>query len=298
MSSKPWNCEVVVMSDALLRLAFCGLAPRRVDTLLATFGTVPNVLRAIDRGDANVSDHIISEAAVEAAVRRSKLAACGAVFVPRGSPRYPMRLDRFPGSPRWIFTIGDIPDRPSLAIVGTRACTAYGAELAEAYGATAAEAGWIVVSGLARGIDYAAHVGAATTGGTCVAILGSGIDVTYPREHAHLLSEIVDGGGAVVSEYPPGTRPDGWRFPTRNRIIAGCADAVVVVEAGETGGALITARIAVDYGIPVFAPPGDIDRSASVGTNQLIRDGAFPIFGADDLRQTLDLITPIVDMQV
>jgi DNA processing protein len=155
-----------------------------------------------------------------------------------------------------------------------------------------------VVSGLARGIDRAAHVGAVTAGGTCVAVLGSGIDVTYPREHVRLRSDILEGGGAIVSEYPPGTRPDGWRFPTRNRIIAGSADAVVVVEAGETGGALITARIAVDYGVPVFAPPGDIDRPASIGTNQLIRDGAFPIFGADDLRRTLDLITPIVDMRV
>lgn len=286
------------MSDALLRLASCGLAPRRVDTLLRTFGSASAVLRAIDRGDAQVSDHIVAEAGVDAATRRSELAACGAAFVSRGTVGYPMRLDRFPGSPRWLFACGDIVDRPSLAIVGTRACTAYGAELAEAYGAAAAASGWVVVSGLARGIDRAAHVGAVMAGGTCVAVLGSGIDVTYPREHASLRSDILDGGGAIVSEYPPGTRPDGWRFPTRNRIIAGSADAVVVVEAGETGGALITARIAVDYGVPVFAPPGDIDRPASIGTNQLIRDGAFPIFGADDLRRTLDLITPIVDMRV
>jgi len=121
-------------------------------------------------------------------------------------------------------------------------------------------------------------------------VLGCGIDVTYPREHHRLGNQILDAGGAIISEYPPGTRPDAWRFPPRNRIIAGLSAAVVVVEAARTGGALITAVKAAEYGIPVFAMPGDVDRETSEGTNRLIRDGAFPVFEPEDLIEELDLV--------
>jgi DNA processing protein len=123
-----------------------------------------------------------------------------------------------------------------------------------------------------------------------VAVLGSGVDVIYPVENTDLYRAILDGHGAIVSEYPPGTRPDKWRFPARNRIIAAIASAVVVVEAGEKGGALITARLAAELGRPVLVVPGDVDRPASVGCNRLIRDGGHPVLGVADLLAELDLI--------
>ena len=123
-----------------------------------------------------------------------------------------------------------------------------------------------------------------------VAVLGSGLDALYPREHSALASELVEGGGAVVSEYPPDATPFGWRFPPRNRIISGLCRAVVVVEAGVKGGALITARLALDQGVSVFAVPGDIDRDSSRGCNLLIRDGAHPVLDSDDLIDELELV--------
>lgn len=123
-----------------------------------------------------------------------------------------------------------------------------------------------------------------------MAVLGSGIDVWYPREHRELGEGLITSGGAVISEYPPGTRPEPWRFPARNRIISGLSAAVVVVEAAEKGGALITARLAAEQGREVFAVPGDVDRRTSTGTNLLIRDGAVPVLGSDDLIEALSLV--------
>jgi DNA processing protein len=177
-----------------------------------------------------------------------------------------------------------------VAVVGTRRCTSYGRRIAEIYGRAIAAAGWPVVSGLARGVDGAAHMGTVAVGGTGVAILGSGIDVMYPREHAPLALDLIDNGGAVVSEAPPGSPPEAWRFPPRNRIISGMAGAVIVVEATVKGGALITAEAALRHGRQVFAVPGDIGRSSSEGCNLLIRDGAFPVLGPDDLLESLELV--------
>lgn len=175
-------------------------------------------------------------------------------------------------------------------MVGTRRCTGYGVGLAEDFGRAIADAGWTVVSGLARGIDTAAHRGCLAAGGHAVAVLGSGIDVCYPRENRQIYDRILETGGAILSEYPPGTPPDRWRFPARNRIIAAISAAVVVVEASRTGGALITARLGAELGRPVFTVPGDVDRPASEGCNRLIRDGAHPVMGAADLIEELGLV--------
>jgi DNA processing protein len=147
-----------------------------------------------------------------------------------------------------------------------------------------------VVSGLAKGIDAAAHSGLVDVSGVGVAVLGSGPDVVYPAANRSLHDALLDAGGGVVTEYPPGTPPHGWRFPPRNRIIAGLASAVVVVEAAEVGGALITAEAAVRQGRHVFAVPGDVDRPSSRGCNLLIRDGAIPVLDPDDLTQGLSLV--------
>ena len=179
---------------------------------------------------------------------------------------------------------------PAVAVVGTRTCTKYGLDLARAFGAALTRSGWTVVSGLARGIDAAAHWGTVEALGAAVAVLGNGIDVVYPRENGRLRRTIVESGGALVSEYAAGTPPDRWRFPARNRLIAAMSSAVVVVEAGERGGALITARLAAEIGRPVLVVPGDVDRPASVGCNQLIRDGAHPVLGELDLITELELL--------
>jgi DNA processing protein len=163
--------------------------------------------------------------------------------------------------------------------------------LASAFGSACADAGWPVVSGLARGIDGAAHEGVLAAGGVAVAVLGAGPDVRYPREHVGLYGRILGSGGTIVTEYPPGTPPHGWRFPPRNRIISGLSAAVVVVESAVTGGSLGTAAHAVDQDRMVFAVPGDVDREASVGCNLLIRDGAVPVLGAEDLVASLSLLT-------
>lgn len=216
----------------------------------------------------------------------------------RDDPRYPSGLTDLEDAPSlWMF--GSLSAHPAVAVVGTRRCTRYGVDLAEGFGAVIARAGWTTVSGLARGIDAAAHRGCLRQSGHAVAVLGSGVDVCYPAENRPIYDEIVTSGGAIVSEYPPGTRPDRWRFPARNRLIAAMSAAVVVVEAAATGGALITARLAAEIGRPVFVVPGDVDRQMSEGCNRLIRDGAHPVLGPADLLEELGLVVgppaPIVD---
>jgi DNA processing protein len=145
-----------------------------------------------------------------------------------------------------------------------------------------------VVSGLALGIDAAAHEGCLEVGGSAVAVLGSGIDVWYPRSNRRLGERILESGGGVVSEFGPGIAPEPWRFPFRNRIISGLASVVIVVEAAVRSGALITAHVAVAQGREVMAVPGDIDRPTSAGCNLLIRDGAHPIATLDDLVESIE----------
>lgn len=204
-------------------------------------------------------------------------------------PEYPAGLfDLEEPPPIWVN--GVFRTAPGVAVVGTRKCTRYGVGLADSFGAILARVGWSVVSGLARGIDAAAHRGCLAASGHGVAVLGSGIDVCYPAENRPIFESLLGSGGAIVSEYAPGTPPDRWRFPARNRIIAAMAAAVVVVEAHAKGGALITARLAAEIGRPVFVVPGDVDRPASEGCNRLIKDGAHPVLGSEDLLGELELV--------
>ena len=162
---------------------------------------------------------------------------------------------------------------PTVAIVGARACSDYGAHVARTISRELAAAGVTIVSGLARGIDGWAHRGALEAGGRTVAVLGCGIDRDYPRAHAQLAREITENGGGIVSEYEPGVPPAPWRFPARNRIIAALADIVLIVEARERSGALITVDLAMEIGRPIYAVPGETTSLLSAGTNQLIRAG-------------------------
>jgi DNA processing protein len=182
---------------------------------------------------------------------------------------------------------GILPE-PAVAIVGARSCSPYGTQIARSLAREFAASGLVVVSGLARGIDGEAHRGTLEAGGLTVAVLGCGIDCDYPRSHIELARRIREQG-AVVSEYPPGIEPAPWRFPARNRIIAGLCSATVVVEARERSGALITADFALELGREVFAVPGEITSALSAGTNDLVRQGAAPLLSAGDVLSALGL---------
>ncbi|MBI5156779.1 MAG: DNA-protecting protein DprA [Acidimicrobiia bacterium] len=274
------------MSDARLGVAFLGLHPERRGELVRRHGGPSGLMRAVRRGQI---EGIAPDAAGSPARREAALRDAGARVVYLGAPEYPELLAVIADPPDVLFVRGSLPPAPMVAVVGTRRSTAYGRSLARAFGRAVAEAGWALCSGLARGIDGEAHRGALEAGGATVGVLGCGSDVVYPREHLRLIAE-VEGAGAVVTEYPPGTPPHGWRFPPRNRIISGLSRAVVVVEAAATGGALVTAARAAEQGREVFAVPGDVDRESSLGCNLLIRDGAIPVLGAADLIEALALV--------
>lgn len=210
----------------------------------------------------------------------------------RRVPGFPALLSAIHDPPPRLFLRGDadaaLLERPAVALVGARACSSYGRSVARSLGRDLAAAGVVVVSGMARGIDGDAHRGALDGGGATVAVLGCGIDRDYPAAHAELARRICDAG-LVVSEYEPGVEPAPWRFPARNRIIAGLCRATVVVEARERSGALITADFALEEGREVLAVPGEITSSLSAGTNALLRLGAIPVTCADDVLELYDL---------
>jgi len=207
-------------------------------------------------------------------------------------PAFPSVLRDIPDSPVLLYCRGNLNwlDRPAVAIVGSRAASDYGRRIAAGLAADLAAAGVAIVSGAAYGIDAAAHRGALAGGGGTIAVLGCGVDVIYPRTHAELFARIA-ANGLVLSEYPLGTSPDAFRFPARNRIISGLAKAVVVVEATEKSGSLITARLALDQGREVFAVPGRVDSLKSAGAHRLIQQGACLISNAADILEALSWST-------
>lgn len=202
----------------------------------------------------------------------------------RGDAAYPAHLRAIPTAPDELHVRGELleSDALAVAVVGSRRATPYGLEVAETLAADLAARGVTIVSGLARGIDTAAHRGALRVGGRTVAVLGSGVDVVYPPENARLAEEIV-ARGALVSQFAPGTPPMPHHFPTRNAVIAGLSLAVVVVEAAERSGSLITARLAAELGREVLATPGRVTAAESRGANRLIQDGAALALGWEDV---------------
>ncbi len=202
----------------------------------------------------------------------------------RGKASYPPLLAELHDPPPCLYVRGDPAPLSGacVAIVGARSCSSYGAEAAKSLARELAVSGVVVVSGLARGVDGQAHRGALDGGGQTIAVLGCGIDRNYPRAHSSLADRI-EGSGAIVSEWGPGVEPAPWRFPARNRIIAGLSLATVVVEARSRSGALITADFALELGRDVFAVPGEITSGLSAGTNDLLRQGAAPALSADDV---------------
>jgi DNA processing protein len=203
--------------------------------------------------------------------------------------RYPAALTRLSDRPQRLRVRGELGDRRCVAVVGTRLPDPYGEALTREIAAGLARGGVTVVSGGAAGVDGLAHRAALDAGGHTIAVLGTGIDVAYPSEHAPLFEEIVAAGGALVSELADGTPPTRWTFPKRNRIVAALSEAVVVVRAGIRSGALITAALARRMGVAVFAVPGDVRDRLSAGPNGLLREGARVAEGPDDVLDALGL---------
>ncbi len=224
----------------------------------------------------------------EAAVCRAQAASITAITW--NDPDYPVALTTIADPPPVLWTRGRVAalSAPAVAIVGSRAASPYALSVAEQLAGDLAASGLVIVSGLARGVDSAAHRGALAAGGVTVAVLGSGVDVLYPPEHASLAKEI-DRAGAVVSELVPGTEPMPWFFPRRNRIISGLSRAVVVIEAGEKSGSLITARCALDQGRDVLAVPGNVLSGRNRGAHALLKDGAKMVESADDILEELGM---------
>jgi DNA processing protein len=209
----------------------------------------------------------------------------GCRIIPFDDAGFPQRLRTIYAPPCVLYVLGelaDVDDTVLIAIVGTRQITEYGMEAATKLAIGLASHGAVVVSGLALGVDTAAHRGALKGGGKTIAVIGCGLDINYPASNNELRRLII-AHGAIVSEYPPGTQPMSFTFPVRNRIIAGLSLGTVVVEAGSRSGALITAGLAVEMGRDVYAVPGSIFSPMSEGTNKLLRDGAKPVLGVADI---------------
>ena len=208
--------------------------------------------------------------------RRAEAAEKGIRFIPWFSEAYPQRLLELSDFPYALYVKGNLPDPASrkAAIVGSRRCTPYGEKYAVEFGKVLAQYGIEVISGLARGIDGMGQRGALMGNGKTFAVLGSGPDVCYPREHIGLYMDILEQGGGILSEYPTGTPPLAWHFPERNRIISGLSDVVLVMEAGEKSGSLITVDMALEQGRDIYALPGPVNSSLSRGCNYLIQQGA------------------------
>ena len=264
--------------------------------LLARFGSPQAVFAASSAELATVHQvgpklaQLIPELAASP-VAEQTLDLCGrrgVEILVEGGPGYPRLLGQIADPPGVLFVRGRLEpcDALAVAIVGSRHATAYGRRVAHQLAGGLARAGYTVISGLARGIDHAAHRGALDAGGRTIAVLGSGVLEIYPPEHADLALEVV-GQGALMSEVPPLSSPHAGAFPSRNRIVSGLTLGTVVVEAADRSGALITARLAGEQGREVFAVPGPIDSRTSRGCHRLIRDGAKLVGSVDDILEEL-----------
>lgn len=225
-----------------------------------------------------------------------RIAKSGAEVITVLDDVYPRILREIPGPPPVLYVRGMLPlqDEPTVAIVGTRRATSYGREATTRIASELAAAGVTIVSGLAKGIDGFAHRAALESAGRTVAVMASGVDIIYPPEHRQLAERIVESG-ALVSDYPPGAKPDAPNFPARNRIISGLSLATIVIEAPSRSGALITVGFAADQGRDVYAVPGSILSAASEGSNRLLRQGAIPLTSAADLLEDLKLAPSVVE---
>ena len=283
--------------ESWIRLSLAALPTARAREILPAFDGPQALLDAATSAAQQLeSQHKLSKRAIEKlrdAARRDvspqlEALETHAISIVIEAEFPPLLTQIGDDTPAWLFARGALTpaDAHCIAIVGTRNVTEYGRGLAHRFGLEFARAGWTVVSGLARGIDTAAHRGALDGGGRTIAVTACGLDMVYPPENRDLMLEI-ERNGAVLSEWAPGTPPASWHFPARNRLVSGLSCAVVVVEAQPKSGALISANFAVEHGREVFAVPGNVHKPQSHGPHQLIREGAYLAQSADDVLQYL-----------
>jgi DNA processing protein len=260
------------------------------ETLEAAWKAAPSDLAAAGLSLKLVERIVQARANIDLEKVWARIESQGIKILTWEDPDYPQRLKEIEQPPPVLYMRGEyLPDDLfAVAIVGTRRVTPYGRQITEELASYLASNGITVVSGLARGVDAIAHQSALKAGGRTIGVLGSGVDKIYPPEHRQLVERMMEHG-AIVSDYALGTPPDSSNFPPRNRIVSGLSLAVVVVEAGETSGALITAEFAAEQGREVFAVPGSILAPQSKGTNKLIQKGALPLLSINDLMQALNL---------
>jgi DNA processing protein len=285
-------------SDRRYWLAFNlvrGIGAVRLRSLIDHFGSAadawnarPDALRSAGMGAKTIARLLSMRADVDVDRLWKETRDRGVQVLTSDDPLYPARLREIEQPPPVLFVRGEWleEDQVAVAIVGTRRITTYGRQVTEQLAAHLAANGITIVSGLARGVDEVAHSAALGVGGRTAAVLGSGVDRIYPPENRDLAEKIMRRG-AILSDYPLGTAPESTNFPPRNRIISGLTMATIVVEAGETSGALITAGFAAEQGREVFAVPGSILAPQSRGTNKLIQNGALPLLSPDDVLQMM-----------
>lgn len=274
-----------------------GIGPMRLRALLDYFGDVERAwhapvegLRRTGLDSRSLKNLLAARSTLDLERELERIAATGARVLTWESPDYPRLLREIPAPPPVLYVKGTLTEEDAwaVAVVGTRRASTGGREVTRRLATTLACSGITIVSGLARGIDSVAHRAALEAGGRTIAVMGCGIDHVYPPEHRKLAEEIT-AHGALVSDYPLGTRPEGKNFPPRNRIISGLSLGVLITEAGVRSGALITADYAAEQGRDVFAVPGSILMRGSAGTNALIQDGAKVVLGPEDILEELNL---------
>ena len=281
---------------------FSGVGRATVNRLVEMLGSPahvlsakPNKLMEIEGIGRKLADKLTNPSRIQAARLRAKEVLEGAsgnnckILCP-DNKIFPSGLKNIHDAPVVLYCKGQMEclEKPAIAIVGSRAATTYGKRISFELGRELARNGICVVSGMAMGIDGEAHAGALAGGGVTIGVLGCGVDVVYPHQHTALFKKVCERG-MLVSEYPPGTSPDGFRFPERNRIISGISLGTVVVEASLKSGSLITARMALDQGREVFAVPGRIDSPKSQGAHRLLQQGAKLVTSVDDILEELDM---------
>jgi len=278
------------------------VGPVRLRKLLEVFQEPQQVLaakrdqlRKVEEIGNDVADQISSwESIVDLAAELKRIREFGAAVITQESPSYPKPLREIHAPPIVLYVWGELQDRDhhAIGIIGARRTTHYGMESAKKLAYQIAYAGLTVISGLARGIDTAAHQGAVAAKGRTIAVIGSGLSKLYPPENQALAEKIRNGNGAIVSEFSMEIEPDRQTFPMRNRIISGASHGVLVVEAGLNSGALITASQALEQGRSVYAVPGHINAPSAMGSNRLIQQGAKLVMSASDILDDLQILLP------
>ncbi len=274
-----------------------GIGIKRIEKLTAQFGTLRNawnasekMLREAKLSEALIESLLVQRKKIDLQAEFDKLVKHNIQLVTFLEANYPKRLKTIHDPPPVLYVRGELlpQDEKALAVVGTRKCTRYGRDVSFQLSQELAQNGVTIISGLAQGIDASAHQGALHGHGRTIAILGCGADMIYPREHAELAKKIINNG-ALISEFPLGTQPISKNFPRRNRLISGLSLGVLVVEAPEKSGALITASTAIEQGRDVFVIPGNITNQNAFGTNKLLQDGAKLITSAKDILDELNM---------